>query len=236
MVEVHEDGTKEILSKEEEESIGVMQVMSGGRVYPVNVSDMCHVCNSPHKTFIEDRVRAGLKYARIARHIKDWPPGDMGFPIPTARSIGHHIANDHGGLALATEREQAEAHYVASGGDLESEEESIINRYVVAQAIIQQYGEQVMKKENKVSPKEFVVANQIVEKIEQSKEQTGGISEDMWRDAMFAYIDIMLPEIAPERREAVSRALENHPAMQAVAAAHMKQQLASGEVMPGEVA
>jgi len=160
----------------------------------------------------------------------------MGFPIPSARSIGRHIANRHGSLELVSGRQQAEADYVASGGDLESDEESIINRYVVAQAIIQKYGQQVMQEETKVSKADFLVANQIVEKFEQSKEMAGGISEDMWRDAMFAYIDIMLPEIAPERREAVSRALENHPAMQAVAAAHMKQQLASGEVLPGEVA
>jgi hypothetical protein len=231
-VQVHEDGIKEILPQE---SVGLVQVLAGGKLNPVNRSDLCHVCNSPYTGFIEERVKGGVRYSKIAEHIKDWPPGDMGFPIPSARSIGRHIASRHGSLELVSEREQAEANYVASGGDLESDEESIINRYVVAQAIVQKYGQQVLKDEIKVNRQDFLIANQIVEKFEQSKDQTG-ISEDMWRDAMFAYIDILLPEIAPERREAVSRALENHPAMQAVAAAHMKQQLASGEVLPGEVA
>jgi hypothetical protein len=233
MVEVHEDGTKEILPVE---SVGLVQVLAGGKLNPVNRSDLCHVCNSPYTGFIESKVKGGLRYSKIAEFIKEWPPGDKGFPIPTARSIGRHIASRHGSLELVSEREQAEAHYVASGGDLESDEESIINRYVVAQAIIQKYGQQVMQEETRVSKADFLIANQIVEKFEQSREQAGGISEDMWRDAMFAYIDIMLPEIAPERREAVSRALDNHPAMQVVAAAHLKQQLASGETVPGEIA
>lgn len=221
---------------EKKQSDSVQQVMVSGVLYPKEKHADCWTCQSDYCNFIERSVAVGVKYTKLEAHLKDLPVKEMQkYPHPTARSIANHIKDDHVTLDESLQREAMEQAYVASGGSLDDGAETILNRLVVAHAIVQKYGKKVMQKDFDPTKEDFTVANKIIEDFEKTNTKKDGITEDMWRDAMFAYIDTLLPEIPPERREAVSRALETHPAMLAVAAVQLKQQIANGETVEGEV-
>lgn len=244
LVQVHKDGsTSPLPSTPDEQTLeqisdpettSYVEVMVNGQLYPAATSERCRVCRSRHRAYIESKVAVGVKYSVLADHIASLPLQECDEPHPSARSIANHIRADHVPLYLKNQRDEIEEIYAASGGELEDASNTLVNRVVVAHAIMRKYSEKVLKEDFQPTTQDAAIANKIIEDFEKSHSKDG-ISEEMWRNAMFAYIDILLPEIAPERREAVSRALESHPAMQAVAAAALKKRIEDGETVPGEV-
>ena len=149
--------------------------------------------------------------------------------------MGNHMASFHAPLTQVIKRKQMEQVYEKSGGEIDEAADHHVNRVVVAHAIIKRYHDQMAADEKeKVTTADLALANRIVEEHEKNYGQDG-ISEEMWRNAMYAYMDTLAPEIAPERRESVTRAIENHPAMRAIAEANRKAQAQHGDTVQGEV-
>ena len=209
----------------------MVQVRVGRDYYPAKNVSRCHVCQSPHREFIEAEVSRGTHYTVIARHIADWKPG-IHKVNPSADSMARHMREEHAPLVAVQRRKAMERLYEESGRAIDEATDSMVTGVVVAHEIIQRVHERMVKGELEPGFSAYATAWKVVEDDARRNDRQG-ITEQMWRDAFLAYMDIFVPEVPPERVEAVSRAIENHPAMKALQAA-MQQQVEEAPVQ-GEV-
>lgn len=208
----------EVTPEQEEAEIleagySIIQIKVGNEVYNARKAHRCRVCQSPHRFIIEGEVLKGTTYTAIAEYIEGWPTGL--FPAPGARSMSYHMRANHAPIKHIEHRKLMERIREEDGTPLEEGITSLVDKVVLAHAVIDRAHERLVTRQIEPSLQDAAAASRFLAEWEHDHDGRG-ITEEVWRQALYAYMEVLAPEIAPDRRDAVSLALENHPTLKMV--------------------
>jgi hypothetical protein len=210
----------------------MVKVKVGNEYYDAVTAHRCRVCQSPHRMFIEGEILKGSGYKAIADHIQNWPTGLLDHP--NSASMQYHMAEGHAPIKTVQHRAVMEALAEDAGIEIANGVKSLADKVVLAHAVIDRAHERLVNRDIEPSLQDAAAAMRFLADYE-AKHSKEGLTEEMWRDAMYAYMEVLAPEVSPERRDAVSRALENHPMLRALKEFQERQALESGDVVEGHV-
>jgi hypothetical protein len=199
---------------------------TNGVRYPAKFEPKCNTCQSPYRFDIEKGIASGGHATKLAEWVSDMPRGHK--EHPGVDSILNHM-REHTPIRQMASQAIIDKQMDLTQRSVGDSVESLIDGITFAKLVIQRAAEGLAEDKD-VSVQEGLAAAALVKKFEDDMGQ--GINEMIWRDALYAYMDVVFPEIPHDRREAVTRALENHPTMKAMVEERRR---ANGEVVQGEV-
>lgn len=202
----------------------------GGKDYPMRSVPNCKTCQDPNRMFIENELIRGRSYKLIAEALESMPAGGMGHP--TADGISDHIRNNHLPLGVATQRRLIERRAKEVGKSIETSDDDLIDYVTVNQMIVSRGFERMQDGEINPDVAEVLAASKFLYQVEQAA--GGGVDEQVWRDAMLAYMEVARDFIPAERWAEYGQALSRNPVLRAMAAQAEQRAITAGEDEDGE--
>lgn len=191
----------------------------GGRLVPMRVEPNCRTCQSKHRAYIEQQLLLGYSYTSIAKEISVMAPGPL--PHPDAASISHHTKNQHMPLESNLARGLIEKRAEDIGRDLSEGSTTLVDKVTVAEAVVQQTYERMVRGEIKPTLQDFAQAAKFLQSVEDRVD--GGLNEQAWADAMGVFFDVIMPYVPVEFHAEITRKLVRNPILKAIQAAQNDQ-------------
>jgi len=210
----------------------MIQIKVGNEYYDAVKAHRCRVCQSPHRMFIEAEIIKGTGYKGIADHIAGWNTGL--FDAPDARAMAYHMREGHAPIKAIQHRKVMERVAEDAGRDISDGMDDLVDKVVLATAVVNRAHERLVAGDLEPTLQDANAASRFLAEYERTHSQEG-LTGDMWREAMFAYMEVLGAEIAPEREDAVRRALENHPTLKALREFQERLAIEQGDVVEGHV-
>jgi hypothetical protein len=198
-----------------------------GKRYNAKFDPRCHTCQSPYRFDIDKGMASGGHATALAEWVSGLPKGSKDHP--SAQSILNHV-REHTPIRQMASQAIIDRQMELTNREVGDSVESLIDGITFAKLVVQRAAEGLAE-DKEVSVQEGLAAAALVKKFEDDMGQ--GINEMIWRDALYAYMDVIFPEIPHDRREAVTRALENHPTMKALMEERRKAE--GTDIVRGEV-
>lgn len=221
----------ELVEEIDEDDSSMIQMLIGGILYDARKVKQCRVCNSPYRKFIEAEVIKGTYYTVIAGMLVGRDVGIL--PHPTKWSLANHMKKGHAPVKHVVHRRLMERIQEESGDELNEEIGTLVNKVVLAHAVIGRAHERLVVGDIEPTLNDAAQFARLLDDFER-RYDASGITEAVWRDAVYAYMEILAPEIPPERREIVSRKLESNPTLLALTKA-LEQRALEAQTVQGEV-
>ena len=189
----------------------VAMVTIGGRSYPYKMVSHCHVCQSPHRTYIEKQILLGFSIASVMRDLEGMETGHL--PHPERKSLRNNMDN-HVPSPMVAQQKMMETRARAVGKSIEESAESLVDEYVTAKTIVQMGHERIVNGEVKPEISDVLAAAKLILQIESTTD--GGLDQDMWVSALSAYFELTTDFIPPEQLQAWRRRMDTHPVLKAI--------------------
>jgi hypothetical protein len=194
---------------------GVMVVRVNGRSYPARHVAQCKTCRSKYRTQIERGIIGGMTYQSIIDDLVE--PYDDHSPLgaPGYQSVMGHVRNGHMPMPYSLQRRILEKRASEMGKSVEQGESLIVDTVAATRMIVQRGFELMNNGDLQPSMGDLLKALQFQSSLEADKEQA--LDEEVWRDALIAYMDIVQRNVDPEVFQRIGREMARSPALQQIA-------------------
>lgn len=205
----------------------VISVRVGDRLYPARHIAQCKLCRSQYRLEIERGIINGLTYNTIIEVSVD--PYDDHSPLgpPTYSSILNHVRKRHMPVPWSMQRQMIEDRAAEMGKSVQEGEQLLVDSVAVHRAVIQRGFERMNSGEIQPTMGDLMKALQLQAAVEGDAEDDG-VDEEVWRDALIAYMEIVQRHVTPAALEMIKRDMATSPTLRAIAA--RRQQTIAGEV------
>ena len=141
----------------------------GSNKMPLIKEPRCKVCQSPHRTLVDQMLVAGLSYSEIERQ--------FAFAQIPRRSISNH-KDSHLGYEEAAIREVIERSAIADNKNYEEGVQRLVTKNAYLEVALQKGYDALVKNETLVEPKDAV---KIIEQLQKLQDQNQGEALDELR-------------------------------------------------------
>lgn len=197
-------------------SASMIMVRVGGRDYPAKRVRQCRTCRSKYRPVIEAAISSGLTYEEIHRRTVEPYEDHSLLGPPDFKQIQRHVANGHMPLPHTAQRRIVEKRAEELGRSIEVGEDVLVDNVTAIRSIIQMGFERLQTGELAPNMRDLMQALQLQAQIDKEHGE-GGLDEEVWRDALIAYMSIVRDVISVEQTEEIKRRMASSPVLKAIA-------------------
>lgn len=191
-------------------------VRVGNRTYPAKRVRQCRTCRSKYRPVIEAAITSGLPYEEIHRRtVAPYEDHSLLGP-PDFKQIQRHVANGHMPLPHTAQRRIIEKRAEELGQSIEIGEDVLVDNVTAIRSIIQMGFDRLQSGELEPSMRDLMQALQLQAQIDKEHGE-GGLDEEVWRDALIAYMSIVRDVVSPDAMEEIKSRMANSPILKAIA-------------------
>lgn len=200
----------------ENASRSMIMVRVGGREYPAKRVRQCRTCRSKHRAVIEAAITSGLTYEEIHRRTVEPYDDHSLLGPPDFKQIQRHVANGHMPLPHTAQRRIIEKRAEELGQSIEIGEDVLVDNVTAIRSVIQMGFERLQSGELEPSMRDLMQALQLQAQIDK-EHGDGGLDEEVWRDALIAYMSIVRDVVPQELMEEIKVKMASSPVLKAIA-------------------
>lgn len=201
-----------------------------GRRYPTRHVPNCMTCRSIHRHEIEAALINGQTYASVVRDVAEQFDYHSPLGTPTYNSVLSHARRGHMPLPYLVQRRAIEARAKELRKSVEEGEHNLIDGQIVARAVMERGYEMLNSGSLAPSMRDLLEAARLERDIASLQSEDGQMTEESWRAALTAYIEIVRQYVSPQVFQQINQAMAVSPAL-----AKISQQRRSPQTVEGRV-
>lgn len=206
-----------------------VMIRVAGREYPAKQVRQCRTCRSQHRGVIEAAITSGMTYEAIETKVVAVYHDHSPLGPPNRSQIRRHVTNGHMPLPHSAQRKIIEDRAVELGKSIEVGEEILVDNVAAVRSIIQRGFERLQNGDIEPNMGDLLKALQLQAQID-AEHGEGGLDEEVWRDAMIAYMTIVQSVVPPDLMEQIKSEMASSPVLRAIA--ERRQRAVAGTLGP----